>query len=62
MKVRYEFELHKDTCADCDLMVCDDEFGYYYCCPLNRVLGQYNYKEIYARERPDWCPLKEERS
>ena len=58
MKVRYEFDLERDSCADCDLMVIDDDWGHYICCPANMPLEQRKYKEICESKRPDWCPLK----
>ena len=58
MKVRYEFDLERDSCADCPLMISDDDYGYYTCAPTGETLGLRNYKEIWSNKRPEYCPLQ----
>ena len=59
MKVRYEFDLRKDTCADCTLMIDNGAMGKVnYICAIKELVVGRTINEIYNSKRPDWCPLK----
>ena len=61
MKVRYEFELERDSCADCIFCAFRMSSGYFCDTKEGKIIyrrSSQNDARLRLMDRPEWCPLQ----